>query len=139
MVHALEITHDVLKTGGLLIDIHPSGEPPLIEVHVGEEVQVAGQLEETNNFAEYFQADDALADVTSRGLFRLEREGRFMHILHASTIKALANFLEEEWSDSILREETIKRAAELMGEPGEDREIVLLESVRIACFHANHR
>ena len=139
MVHALEITHDLLKTGGLLIDIHPSGEPPLIEVHVGGEVREAGQLEETNNFVEYFQADDALADVTSRRLFRLEREGLFMHILHASTITALADFLEEEWSDSILREETIQRAAELMGKPGKNREIVLRESVRIARFRANQK
>ena len=139
MVHALEITHDLLKTGGLLIDIHPSGEPPLIEVHVGGEVREAGQLEETNNFVEYFQADDALADVTSRGLFRLEREGLFMHILHASTIRALADFLEAEWSDSILREETIERAAGLMGEPGIDREIVLRERVRIARFRANQK
>ena len=139
MVHALEITHGLLKAGGLLIDIHPNGEPALIEAHVGGEVRVAGYLEETNSFVEYFQADDALADVTNRGLFRLEREGLFTHLTHAATIKALADFVEAEWSDSMVREETIKRAAELMGEPGEDREIVLRESARIARFRASRK
>ncbi|MCK4975429.1 MAG: hypothetical protein KAS36_00695 [Anaerolineales bacterium] len=139
MVHALEITHDLLKEGGLLLDIHPSGEPPRIEARVGEKVSVAGYLEETDGFVEYFNADDALADVTGRGLFALEREGLFTFMLHASTIVALADFLEAEWSDSVLHEETIELATELMGEPGEGREIVLRESVRIARFRASGR
>jgi hypothetical protein len=57
-------------------------------------------------------------------------------MLHTSTIKELVDFLEAEWSDSVLHDETIQRAAKLMGEPGEDREIVLRERVRIARFRA---
>jgi hypothetical protein len=139
MVHALEITHSLLKTDGLLIDIHPNGKPPLIETHVGGEVLLAGYLEETDDFVEYFEADDALTDVTGRELFELEREGLFTFLLHAPTIMALADYLKAEWSDSVLHEETIERAAELMGEPGEGREIVLRESVRIARFRSSGR
>ncbi len=138
-MHALEITHGLLKAGGLLLDIHPTGEPPRIEAHLGEKVRVAGYLDETDGFVEYFQADDALADVTGRGLFALEREGLFTFMLHTSTIKALADYLENEWSDSVLHEETIERAAELMGEPGEDREIVMSERTRIARFRASDK
>jgi hypothetical protein len=137
MVHALEITHGLLKAGGLLLDIHPSGEPPRIEARVGEKVRVAGYLEETDGFVEYFQADDALTEVTERGLFTLEREGLFTFMTHTSTIKELVDVVEAEWSDSVLHEETIERAAELMGDPGEDREIVLRERVRIARFRAS--
>jgi hypothetical protein len=137
MVHALEITHGLLKAGGLLLDIHPTGEPPRIEAHVGGIVRVAGYLGETDGFVEYFNADDALTEVIGRGLFTLEREGLFTFLTHSSTIKELVDFLEAEWSDSVLYEETIERAAELMGEPGEDREIVLSEKVRIARFRAS--
>jgi hypothetical protein len=137
MVHALEIIHGLLKLGGLLIDIHPNGEPPPIEAHVGGEVRLAGYLDETDDFEEYFKADDALADVTGRGLFVLEREGLFIFMTHASTIMELADYLEAGWSDSVLHEETIERATELMGEPGDGREIILRESVRIARFRAN--
>ena len=108
----MEITHGLLKTDGLLIDIHPNGKPPLIEAHVDGEVLLAGHLEETDDFVEYFEADDALTDVTGRGLFELEREGLFTFMLHAPTIVALADYLEAEWSDSVLYEETIERAAE---------------------------
>ena len=136
-MHALEITHGLLKAGGLLLDIHPTGEPPRIEARVGEKDRVAGYLEETDGFVEYFQADDALADVTGRGLFVLEREGLFTFMLHTSTIKELVDYLEAEWSDSVVHEETIERATELMGESGEGREIVMSEKTLIACFRAS--
>ena len=138
-MHALEITRDLLKTDGLLIDIHPNGKPPLIEAHVDGEVLLVGHLEETDDFVEYFEADDALTDVTGRGLFELEREGLFTFMLHVPTIMALADYLEAEWSDAVLPEETVKRATELMGDPGDGREIVLRESVRIARFRSSGR
>jgi hypothetical protein len=139
MVHALETTHSLLKAGGVLIDIHPNGEPPLIEVHTDGEIRLAGYLDETDDFVEYFEADNALANVIGRGLFELEREGLFTFMQHALTIKALSDFLEAEWSDAVLHEETIERATELMGEPREGREIVLRERVRIARFRASRR
>jgi hypothetical protein len=134
MVHALEIIHGLLKPGGLLIDIHPSGTPPIIEVQVDGKARLAGYLQETDDFIEYFEADDALANVTRRGLFEMEREGLFSFNLHAATIKDLEDYLEAEWSDALLHQETIERAKELMGEPGKGREIVLREIVRIGRF-----
>jgi len=147
MVHALEMTRDLLKRDGLLIDIHPTGRPPRVEVHVGEEIHLAGHLEETNGFLEYFQADDALKEVTGRGLFELERQGLFTFLLHAPTITALVDHLAAEWLDAVLPEETIARAAELLGEPGEgaaghsgDRpEIVVREIIHIARFRSSGR
>ena len=68
MVHALEIVHDLLKPGGVLVDIHPNGDPPPIEVNVGGDVMLAGYLDETDDFEEYFKADEALAEVTGTGL-----------------------------------------------------------------------
>ncbi len=139
MVHALEITRGLLKRDGLLIDIHPSGKPPRVEAHVGGEVHLAGHSDETGNFVEYFEASDALKDVTGRGLFRLEREGLFTFMVHAPTIMALADHLEAEWSDAVLPEKTFERAAELLGEPGEGKKIVLREIIRIARFRPSGR
>lgn len=119
------------------MDIHPSGEPPRIEVHFSGEARLAGYLDETDGFVEYLEADDALSEVTRRQLFTLEREGQFIFMTHTSTIEELVDFLEAEWSDSVLHEETIERAGKLMGEPGEGRDIVLRESVRIARYRAN--
>jgi len=134
MVHALEITHGLLKPGGLLIDIHPSGEPPPVEVHAGSKVLLAGHVQETDGFMEYFQADDALAEVTAHGLFELERETLFPFTIHAPTIRALTDYLENEWSDAILSTPVSKQLAELMAEPGEDKKIIIREIVRISRY-----
>lgn len=135
-MHALEIVHSLLKPEGVLIDIHPNGEPPPIEVHMGGESMLAGYLDETDDFEEYFKADEALAEVTARGLFVLEREGQFTFMTHASTITELADFILAEWSDSVVHEETIERANALMGEAGDGKEVALRERARIARFRA---
>ncbi len=141
MVHALEIIHGLLKKGGLFIDIHPSGRPPRVEVHNGGQIQLAGHLEEINDFVEYAQADEALKQVTNRGLFQLESQRLFDFLLHAPTIKALADYLEAEWLDSILPEEVVERLATLLDEmgeaPGDDKEIVVRENIGISRFRAN--
>lgn len=139
MVHALKITRSLLKPDGVLIDIHPSGTPAQVEAHVGGEIQVAGTIEEAGNFEEYFEASAALKEVTGRGLFGLEREEQFTFLIHAPTIQALADFIEAEWSDATLSEETIERAGGLMGEPGEGKEIVLREIIHIARFRVSGR
>lgn len=136
MVHALEITRGLLKGDGRLIDIHPSGRPPTVEAHVDGEVLLAGHVQETDDFVEYFQADDALADVVGRGLFALERTELFPFLLLAPTIAAMVDFIKEEWSDAVLSEEVIERAAALMGEPDEGKEIIVREIVRISRFRS---
>ena len=50
MVHALETIHGLLKPDGRLIDIHPSGDPPPIIVRIGERSEIAGWLQETDDF-----------------------------------------------------------------------------------------
>lgn len=139
MVHALEITHGLLKRDGLLIDIHPSGEPPRFEVHAGGKASLAGYVDETDDFVEYFEADDALADVVVRGLFELEGTMLFPFTYHASTVKAMVDFIEEEWSDALLSEAVIGRATALLGEPGEGKEIVVREIVRISAYRSSGR
>ena len=138
MVHALEITRSLLKSDGLLIDIHPTGQPSQIEAHIDGEIHLAGPVREAGNCEKYFDASNALKDVTGRGLFELEREGRFVFLLHAPTIQALSDHIEAEWSDTSVSEKTFEQAGRLLGEPGEgavDRsEIILREFVHIARF-----
>lgn len=139
MVHALEQTHGLLKKGGLLIDIHPSGKPPPIEVHVDGEVLLAGYLEEKGGFVEYLEADAALVSVTRRGLFELEREGMFPFKTHASSVVALTDYFEAQWSDAVLPEDVMGRLVALMAKSGRAKEVVVREDVRIARYRSRDR
>lgn len=132
MVHALKKVHSLLKPGGMMIDIHPTGEPPAFEVHIDGRVTRAGLYQETDDFVEYFQADDALAEVVREGLFVVERAGTFRYLTHADTIFELRDYVLAEWSDAIVDEEVVRRAAELFEAPGREKDVVLHEKVHIA-------
>jgi hypothetical protein len=95
MVHALEQVHRLLKPGGVLVDIHPVAEAPLVEVHQGETVLFA---EPFPGFSaeDYQRAQDALASAVKRGLFARERGGQFDFLVYASSFPELRDYVEEQ-------------------------------------------
>jgi hypothetical protein len=134
MVHALEITHSLLKPGGLLIDIHPTSQLPRVEVHLEGEVQLAGYVDDRDGFIEYILADRALLEAEACGLFRLEREKYFSFLHHADTIIEMTGYITAEWSSAILPKATLARAEQLIGQPEQGAEIVIREPIRITRF-----
>ncbi|MEK6574726.1 MAG: hypothetical protein AABZ58_10500 [Chloroflexota bacterium] len=73
MVHALELARQLLLPNGRLLDLHPTGEPPPIEIRMGTEISRVGFLRETDDFVEYGLADAAVARVIREGLFVIEK------------------------------------------------------------------
>lgn len=138
MVHALELVHDLLVEGGALVDIHPTGEPPRIEVRLGDQLHLAGWLHETDDYIEYTQASQALNEVVSKGLFALEREGVFSFSTCADSLGDLCSYLEETWQDAVIDEQVAGVVEEIMQSPEVDKEIILREQVFIARFRSLH-
>ena len=95
MVHALEEIQRLLKPGGALIDIHPVSEPMPIEIHQGGKVDLAGLLSVRQWCYEFEQADIALAEVTQRGLFVVERYATFDLLTHYTSAAELHTDLKE--------------------------------------------
>ena len=120
MVHALELVHDLLIERGFLVDIHPTGEPPRIEVRLGGHLHLAGWLNETDDYIEYTQASQALNEVVTNGLFALERD--------------LCAYLAETWQDALIDEQVAGVVEEIMQSPEVDKEIILREQVKIARY-----
>lgn len=134
MVHALEITHRLLNMSGLLIDIHPTSQPPRVEVHRDGGVQLAGYVDDRDDFVDYIHADRALLEAEARGLFRLERQKYFPFLHHADTLTEMTDYIAAEWTSAILPEETLARAERLMGQPRPGVEIVIREPIRITRY-----
>lgn len=150
MVHALEKIHQLIRPTGTLIDIHPSTEPPSIEIRLHDQFIAAGWLHETDECIEYELADQALATVMSSGLFALERSGTFGFLLYADTLADLQKHLAEEWKDAYIDDVTLMRAEELMSSIARNmespsrqkgiipsfggKEVIVRETIRIARF-----
>jgi hypothetical protein len=132
MVHALEIIHGLLEPGGILIDFHPTGEPPPVEVHADGRLVRAGLLQEADGFIEYFQADSALAEAVRRGLFAVEQEGTFEFLTHADTLADLLAYFANKYTDAVLDEATLQRTEAFLRAAQQEKEVVIRETIRIA-------
>jgi hypothetical protein len=134
MVHALEILHHLLKADGLLIDIHPSSEPPSIYVrHPGGDMPV-GRLQETDDFIEYNQANQAMEQAVLRQWFRQEEQSEFIFTIHAGNLEELISFLAAEWKDAILPQDTAAKIQAFYQESDQEKEIIINEKILIARY-----
>ena len=139
MVHALETVHGLLKPDGRLIDIHPSDEPPPFIVRSGERSEMAGWLEETDDFIEYGQAEGALDQAVSARLFTVEKQSAFIFNAHADTFAELSAYLAANWSDSVIPPDTAAHAEALQKTARGKTDILLREHVRISRLRPEHR
>jgi hypothetical protein len=139
MVHALETIHGLLKPNGRLIDIHPRGLPTPLYALEAVEGGLLGYIQETDNFIEYRQADEAIQNVLSRNMYGLMDEEVFSYSTYASSLEELCEHLKETWSDAIL-EDKIWHKAEQLGAarnsslPAEIRRIQMIEQIGISAF-----
>lgn len=136
MVHALEQIHALLEAGGYLIDIHPRGElVKFIRLQEGQ-AQFIGHMQETDDYIEYRQADEALETVVSKGLFQVEKKREFIFNTYADSFDNLRIFLDENWSDAVVPEDVIAAARRLDEEHGE-RTVLLHEKTGIMVLKKN--
>ena len=130
MVHALKQIHELLEPGGYLIDIHPSGEPAEFIYPVDGKEQFIGYLQETDDYIEYRQADEAIQTVLAEGLFQFEEKNEFEFHTYAESFNELKEYLNENWSDSVITDDVIANAERLETECGK-RKVLLREGVKI--------
>ena len=134
MVHALETIHGLLKSDGVLLDIHPTNEPAAIGVRLREQIIPAGWINESEDYVEYEWADAAVNAAVNDGLFTQERCGIFEFVWHADSMTELRAYLAEEWKDAIIDDVTAMHIEELLKLPVHDKEILVSEAVRIARY-----
>ena len=130
MVHALEQIHNLLEREGYLIDIHPNGELVEFILPLEDGEQFIGYMQETDDYIEYRQADDALEAMVTEGLFQIVKSGEFEFFTHAISFDELKTFLDENWSDSIVTDDVIASARMLEKKHGK-RKVFLREQVKI--------
>jgi hypothetical protein len=135
MVHALEQIHDLFKPQGYLIDIHPTGEPVKFIRPLEEYEHFMGYLQETDDYIEYQQADEALEAVVSRGLFQVTETEEFDFHTYADSFETLKTFLEENWSDAVIPDDVTAEAHKLDKEHGKHT-VFLREQTRVTVLKA---
>ena len=137
MVHALETVHSLIKPGGRLIDIHPGLDKAWVEVRVNGKDYFLDVVEETDNYIEHRQANEALTEIVKRGLFSAEESGKFIFIIHAGSMDEMREFLSANWKDAVLNDSLDGKAREYLSKAAESFEILIREEILITSFKRN--
>ena len=143
MVHALEKIHRLLKPTGRLIDIHPVAISPRVEINETGKIKVAGYLSVHQWFTDFQQADNALAEITQRGLFIVEQEDIFDVPIHYASVEEMQTELMKELDyfardaqsaseDAPNIEALVKRAEELMRFADSTAQLIAREPTHIS-------
>jgi hypothetical protein len=143
MVHTLEETHRLLKSTGVLIDMHPVAESLPIEIQQGGKVDLVGHLFVRQWVTDYQQADNALAEIKQQGLFVVERESMFDSATYYDSVKEMNMNLkqsidefarEAQWAreDLSQAESLAARADALMQVGVSGAELVVHERIHIS-------
>jgi len=95
MVHALEITHRLLKPSGFLIDIHHVAEHSSVEIHRNGKVDLVGHLVVHQWCVDFEEADKALAEIIRRGIYAVEQKGIFDTLTYYDSATEMGTALKQ--------------------------------------------
>lgn len=113
-MHALEEVRRVVQKDGWLLDIRPMASKPPLELAFGDEIQFAGEIDDSAWVLDEELVNDALEIVFARGDFLKERVGRFKLSTYWDTLDEFASWADENWDDVLIPENTLENATKIM-------------------------
>ena len=119
MVHALEECHRVLKPDGIAFDLRPASVHMKIGTLKAGQFGFVGQMEET--FENDYAANDAVAAILAKGLFKLTNRATFECQRHMETIEDFAEWLQDFQSlatDLASHQWLVRKAEEALQDAG---------------------
>jgi SAM-dependent methyltransferase len=115
MVHALEEIHRLLRSDGVLIEIHPVPGSPLIEVRSGADVAIR-EADPTYDYEDdLLHAEQAVDEIVQRGRFDLGATCDVDFVIHASSVEELREYwaVYGAYDDTPKDDATVARENEL--------------------------
>jgi hypothetical protein len=132
-VNALERMWSTLRPGGLLLDIRPAPERPVVQVWRGESVTTVGQIDDSYRFGTLKVADAAVQTLVDAGRFARDRDVNFTFVYHLDSIDAWLAYMAEHWNSATIGPDLIARAHEVLpsGTEGELRISRIIRATRL--------
>lgn len=99
MVDALKECWRVLEQDGILIDLRPFYSNPPLEILVGQEHYIPGNIDDEGGVADDIAADEAMAEVVRQGCFALEARDSFRYGYYWDSLDGMLDFVDEYWQN----------------------------------------
>lgn len=112
----LEKTHRLLKTSGIILDIHPRPRASEVEIRIPGHFIHVGYLDETGLIRRIHDARREIASMIWDGFFNYHDVKTFDFLYHFDSVEECIEFLGREWEDSTMDRPTIDKARKLLGD-----------------------
>ncbi len=129
MFHALTSARRVLADQGLIFNIHPAPDRPVIYGDGPDGRTVVGLLRGSR--ARYRKAEDRVARAVQRGLFTLRHSAVIPYMHYASSLRTLRAYVKADWVGAWVDGATERRIRYLLG-PKAVGPLVIEERVRVS-------
>jgi SAM-dependent methyltransferase len=135
MVHALEESWRVLKTGGRLVDLRPTSPRWKVEVVSQGSAMVAGEFDDTTRSREDVASNRAVSEILFRRLFYKESIDFFEFEYYWDTVDGMVEHVEYDWLDeSTVPEDIVGEARRLFKSINGHAEIRIKRKMIIAMY-----
>jgi hypothetical protein len=135
MVHALKEIWRVLAPRGWLLDVRPVSANAPLEVVAGNQVWLAGRVDESGGLPDDHAANESLRTMVREGWFVREREERFDYAWYWDTLDELHTHIAEKWSNSVQLPAAVgAQAARLIAAGGAGTRVRLRLTVAMARY-----
>jgi hypothetical protein len=101
MVHALKEIWRVLVPRGWLLDVRPLAANAPLDVVAGDQVRLAGRVDETAGLPDDHASNKALRTTVREGWFVREHQAHFDYAWYWDTLDELHTHIAEKWSNSM--------------------------------------
>ena len=135
MVHALKEIWRVLVPRGWLLDVRPLSANAPLEVVAGNQVGLAGWVDESGGLPDDHAANESLRTMVREGWFVRERQVRFDYAWYWESLDELRAHIEAKWSGWMHIPAAVEaEAARLLAAGGEDTRVRLRLTVAMARY-----
>jgi hypothetical protein len=135
MVHALQLSHRILRPNGLLVNIHDLPTPHVIEIRSPETTHKVGWVDR-DDFANTLASLSGLAQVVADGQFLLEDQRDFDYNVSVDSLSEFQRWMADRWESAILGDKTTKRIQGLVRDADPSTRIVLVMRARMTKLRA---
>jgi hypothetical protein len=135
MVHALKEIWRVLLPRGWLLDVRPLSVNAPLEVVAGNQVWLAGRVDESAGLPDDHAANESLRTMVRDGWFIRERQAHFDYAWYWDTLDELQTHIAEKWSNSVTMPATVENeTARLLAAGGTRARVRLQLTLTIARY-----
>ena len=128
----------MLVPRGWLLDVRPLAANAPLEIVAGNQVWLAGRVDESGGLGDDHAANEAVQTVVRDGWFVRERQKRFEYAWYWDTLDELQTHIAERWSNSVKMPAAVgAEAARLLAAAGTGARVRLRLTLTIACYRTS--